>query len=175
MSGDDKSMSEILGEIRALSRGETPPPCKEPETPKIGRRAWMLALPAMIGAGLLFAELNRWLGLSREMFGDFATLMSLVMMADIVAEARPASRRHWMVLGGTVLLAAVSSAVAAVSVSWFIVRFASEYSEGALSAFGLFFVCAAAVLLTMLIVHRLTLADNLIFPSDANEIEGDGV
>ena len=133
MSGADKDINEIRDDIRALSGGEAVQPRKEAEMPRVRYKAWLLVLPAALFAFLLYVALSRWLGLPTETLGDFAMLMSLLLMPDFVGESRPANRRHWATLAAAVLVAALAAAVTAVGVVWLLARAAPDFTGGFLA------------------------------------------
>ena len=143
--------------------------------PRVRYKAWLLVLPAALFAFLLYVALSRWLGLPTETLGDFAMLMSLLLMPDFVGESRPANRRHWATLAAAVLVAALAAAVTAVGVVWLLARAAPDFTGGFLAVLAILFTCSGAILLTLWAAHRLTRADNLIFPrSRGKEEEGVG-
>ena len=172
MSGSDKSMDEILEDIRALSRGEDPPPREEPEAPRDGHlKAALLVVLAALAAIPLLSELARIMNLPPDGYGYISVVLALFIVWKVIERLRPASLRHWAIMVAAALSAGASSAVAATGVYWLIARFAPAFMGGTLAALAVLVACNAAILLTLWLADRLSRSDNLIFPAetDGNE------
>ena len=174
MSGDDKGMDEILGDIRALRRGGTPEARAGLETPRVGfLKASLLVALAALAAIPILSELARRLALPPDGYGHIAMVLALLVMSKVIDRLRPASLRHWAILVAAALSAGASSAVAAVGVYWLIARFAPDFMSGSVAALSVLVACNAAILFTLWLADRLTRAENLFFPAetDGNEEE----
>ncbi len=172
MSGDGKDMDGILREIRTLRSGEAPPKREAAETPKVGLfRGFLLTVPAVAAAVVLYGEMRIRLDLP---VNDFETVLPWlpVLIASLgLDEARPSCRRHWAILALTSVMGGVASAFAAIGMAWFLVHLVPDYADGVVAGVSGLLLCAAAVLLVHWIADRLTRADDLIFPRDAEENE----
>jgi hypothetical protein len=116
--------------------------------------------------------LTEWLGLALEDFYLFAAMGSLLFMLPTTDETRPTCRRHWAILAVTAVMAGVAGTLAAMGTTWFLTWIEPDLRGGGIALIVAIGVCGLAVLLILWIADRLTRADNLIFPRDAEESEG---
>ncbi len=172
MSGDDTDMDEILDDIRTLRGGEAPLPRNEPKTPRVGYlKGSLLVLPAALVAIPLLAELTRMLSLPFDGYSYIAPIISLLMMKSETDGSRPADRRHWAILVAVAMACGAAIALTAVGVIWLFTPFTQGSLRDLMLPIVAILGCGSAVFLVLWIADRLTRADNLIFPRDAEEIE----
>lgn len=173
MSGDDKGMDEILGDIRALSRGETPERRAELETLRVGllKRSLLLMVPAAMAAIVLYGRISDGLNLPGNVVDNSLVWLPVLFMSGLLDDARPSCRRHWMILVLTSIFGGVASAIAGAGMVLFLSHLAPEYTDGFLAALAAMLVCSAAILLVLWTADGLFRKDNLIFPRVKEEAE----